>query len=342
MKRRAAIAGAGLMGFWHAKTVEHLGGSVVAIFDLNAAAAQRLAAKFPGASTGTDLVALLEGNKIDVLHICTPTASHFELAAAALTRGIHVLVEKPMTMTAAETERLCALAAGHNALLCPVHQFPFQRGVLKAQAALEKIGKIRHFEARFCSAGGLGKTAAEMDAIVADILPHPLSLMQAIAPGRLSENGWNVIRPAAGEFHATLTSAGINFSILISMNTRPTTTSLHLLGSYGTIHLDLFHGFCVVEPGEVSRWRKIIHPFDLAIRTLVAASANLVRRFLQGESAYPGLRNLTAQFYDAVEGKVPAPIGPADALAVASVRDQLMARRSASTDSRGTTPVKIP
>ena len=126
------------------------------------------------------------------------------------------------------------------------------------------------------------------------------------------------------------------------MNTRPTTTSLHLLGSYGTIHLDLFHGFCVVEPGDVSRWRKIIHPFDLAIRTLVAASTNLVRRILQGESAYPGLRNLTAQFYDAVEGKIPAPIGATDALAVASVRDLLMARRSASTDSRGTIPVKTP
>ena len=342
MKRRAAIAGAGLMGFWHAKTVEHLGGTVAAVFDLNAAAAQRLAAKFSGARAGTDLSALLEENKIDVLHICTPTTSHYELAAAALTRGIHVLVEKPMTPSALETERLCALAAEHHVQLCPVHQFPFQRGVLQAQAALGKIGKLRHFEARFCSAGGLGKTAAELDAIVADILPHPLSLMQTIAPCRLTENGWNVIRPASGEFHATLTSAGIIFSILISMNTRPTTTSLHLLGTNGTIHLDLFHGFCVIEPGDISRWRKIIHPFDLAIRTLVAASANLMRRIVQGESAYPGLRNLTAQFYEAVEGKTPAPISPAEARTVASVRDQLIMRRGASSDSRGTTPTKFP
>ena len=342
MKHRVAIAGAGLMGFWHAKTVEHLGGIVAAVFDLNAAAAQRLAAKFPGALAGTNLVALLEENKINVLHICTPTASHYELAAAALTRGIHVLVEKPMTPTAAETERLCALAAEHHVQLCPVHQFPFQRGVLRAQAALGKIGKLRHFEARFCSAGGLGKTAAEQDAIVADILPHPLSLMQAIAPGRLSENGWNVIRPAPGEFHATLTSAGIICSILISMNTRPTTTSLHLLGTNGTIHIDLFHGFSVVEPGEVSRWRKIIHPFDLATRTLVAAGINLATRAVQGESAYPGLRNLTAQFYEAVDGKVAAPISPVDARTVAVVRDQLKIRRGASTDSRGTTPAKNP
>ncbi len=341
MKPRAAIAGAGLMGFWHAQTVQRIGGTVAAVFDLNAGAARRLADKFPGANAGTSLATLLTENKIDVLHICTPTATHGELAAAALARGIHVFAEKPMTPTAAETSRLCALASEHRVQLCPVHQFPFQRGVLKAHAALHRIGGLRHFEAKFCSAGGAGKSEAELDAIVADILPHPLSLMQRFTPGHLPENGWNVSRPAPGEFHATLKSGGIGFSILISMNTRPTATSLHLLGSDGTIHVDLFHGFCVIEPGAVSRWRKIIHPFDLATRTLLAAGGNLATRTWQGESAYPGLRNLTAQFYEAVKGNAAAPISGDDTLTVATVRDRLT-RREERVEIRAPAPTKNP
>ena len=324
MKPRAAIAGAGLMGFWHAQSIAPAGGTVVAVFDREAAAAQRLAGKFPGARAGTDPAALLDPEKIDVLHLCTPTASHHDLAAAALARGIHVLVEKPLAPTAAETAQLCALAAARRVQLCPVHQFPFQRGARQARAGLGRIGGLRHFEARFCSAGGAGRSAAELDTIVADILPHPLSLLRQFAPGSLQEGGWNVHRPAPGEFHATRTADGVGCSILISMNTRPTATSLQLLGSTGTIHVDLFHGYCVVEPGDVSRWRKIAHPFDLAARTFFAAGRNLVTRAVQGESAYPGLRHLIAQFYASLDGRTPPPVSPDEAVAIAAVRDRLI------------------
>ena len=340
MKLRAAIAGAGLMGYWHAKTIKHVGGTVAAVFDLNAAAAHRLAAQFSGARACTTFAALLDENRIDVLHLCTPTASHYELAAAALARGIHVLVEKPLTPTAVETDRLYALAAEHRVQLCPVHQFPFQRGVLQAHAALGRVGRLHHFAARFCSAGGAGQNDSKLDGIVADILPHSLSLMQKFVPGSLGASDWQVSRAAPGEFHATLTTGAIGFSILISMNTRPTATSLQLLGSNGTAHVDLFHGFCVIESGDVSRWRKIIHPFDLASRTLVTAGANLVRRAATGESAYPGLRTLITQFYGAVNGSIPAPISSAEALAVGAVRDRLT-RRGDDVPHRETTPAKI-
>ena len=182
-----------------------------------------------------------------------------------------------MTSDCAETERLYALAPEHRVLLCPVHQFPFQRGVQKALAEFGRIGQLRHFEATFCSAGGAGRSAAELDAIVAEILPHPLSLMQLFAPGSLREEGWagEPARARRVPSHAERRQQ-VSFSILISMNSRPTVTALRLLGTTGTIHVDLFHGFCVIEPGAVSKWRKITHPFDLAVRTLVAAGSNLV------------------------------------------------------------------
>ena len=333
MKIRAAIAGAGLMGFWHAQSIARVGGEVAAVCDVDDAAARSLANRFKSAHASTRLEDVLEQEKIDILHICTPLSSHFELAATALSRGTHVLIEKPMTPHCAETEQLYARAADNRVLLCPVHQLPFQRGVRRALAELGKIGQLRHFEAIFCSAGGAGGSREELDQIVAEILPHPLSLMQLFAPATLSEKPWVVTRPAPGEFRATLTAQGICFSILISMNSRPTASALRLLATAGTIYVDLFHGFCVVEPGTVSQWRKIIHPFDFSLRMLTAAGLNIFQRGLAWDLAYPGLRPLIQRFYAAIASGEQAPIPRDDAIQIASVWDLLSQKIRAASSS---------
>ena len=317
------------MGFWHAQNIARVGGEIAAVYDVDDGAARRLASRFKSARASTRLEDVLEQDKIDVLHICTPSATHFELAAAALSRGIHVLVEKPITPSCAETERLYELAAEHRVLLCPVHQFPFQRGVRRALAEFDRIGQLRHFEATFCSAGGAGRSREELDEIVAEILPHPLSLMQPFAPGSLREQGWVVSHPAAGEFRATLTARDICFSILISMNSRPTATTLRLLATAGTIRVDLFHDFCVIEPGKVSRWRKIVRPFDLSSRTLFAAGGNLATRALTMELAYPGLRTLIERFYAAISARSEPPIRREDAVEIAALCERLASPASA-------------
>jgi predicted dehydrogenase len=327
-KPRAAIAGAGLMGFWHAKNIARAGGELAVVYDVDHSAAQRLASRFKNAQVVANLEQALEREKIDVLHICTPLGSHFELAYTALSRGIHVLVEKPMTVHSEENERLYELAAEHRVLLCPVHQFPFQPGVRKALAEFDKIGQLRHFEATFCSAGGAGRSQEELDEIVAEILPHPLSLLQLFAPGSLREEGWLVTRPAPGEFRGVLTARDISFSILISMSSRPPASALRLFGTMATIHIDLFHSFCVIEPGTVSRWRKIVRPFDLSSRTLFTAGGNLLKRALRNEPAYPGLCNLIECFYSAVSAHSEPPIRPAEAIQIAAICERLMSAAS--------------
>jgi predicted dehydrogenase len=328
MKIRAAVAGAGLMGFWHTRSIARVGGEVVAVCDVDQEAARRLADHCKGAHASARLEDTLERDKIDVLHICTPSGTHSELATAALTRGIHVLVEKPITPAWTETKRLYELAVEHRVLLCPVHQFLFQRGVQKALAEFGKIGQLRHFEATFCSAGGVGRGAAELDAIVAEILPHPLSLMQLFAPESFQEEGWLVHRPAPGELRAILSAQHVGFSLLISLNSRPTMTALRLTGTKGTAHIDLFHGFCVIEPGAVSKLRKIAHPFDLAVRTLVAAGSNLTLRAWQREPAYPGLRQLIRDFYVAITNGQPSPIGREEVRQEEKVRSLLVSMKS--------------
>lgn len=53
---------------------------------------------------------VLEDKSIDVVHICTPNATHCEIACAAFEAGKHVLCEKPMAITGEEARKMVAAA----------------------------------------------------------------------------------------------------------------------------------------------------------------------------------------------------------------------------------------
>lgn len=70
----------------------------------------------------TDADGLLADERVSLVCVCTPTATHVELAVRALESGRHVLVEKPVGLTAGEVSRLsraAAEASGHGLLCVP-------------------------------------------------------------------------------------------------------------------------------------------------------------------------------------------------------------------------------
>ena len=324
-KLRAGLVGAGLMGRWHAHALERTGGQVVGIADSDFSRAGLLARRHRHAAAYSSVEEMLADRQMDVLHICSPTSSHVAIATAAIERGVHVLVEKPLAASAGETSELYGLASEHGALVCPVHQFVFQDGVAKAKKRLAQVGRIVHIEVDVRSAGGTGLGEKELDSIADDILPHSLSLISTFLESRLSGIEWNVLRPTSGEMRIWGLAGEVSLSIFISMNSRPTSNSLQIVGAKGTIHIDLFHGFCTFERGAHSRGKKVLHPFDLAIRNFSGAGINLLRRALRRESAYPGLRNLIGEFYESIRMEKASPISPAEAIEIARTRDALMA-----------------
>ena len=323
-KIRVGIVGAGLMGFWHAHAAQKAGGKVVAVFDINKAQADSLAAKHSGAKGFENLEKMLAEASPAALHVCTPTATHQSIAEFAIKAGVNLLIEKPLAQTADETASLFQLASRHKVLLCPVHQFVFQDGVQNAKNLLPDIGRILHLQANICSAGGINLHENQLDTVAADILPHPLSLMRAFLSDDLTTQNWEVFRSRAGELRAFGKAREISLGIFISMNSRPTLNNFQIYGAGGTIHIDLFHGYSILEAGKTSKTTKILHPFDFSLRNFPAAAFNLGRRSLKNETAYPGLRRLTAEFYRAVKDKTPPPISPADAINVARIRDILI------------------
>jgi predicted dehydrogenase len=323
---RTAIVGAGLMGRWHGHAVARAGGRVAAVVDSDERAAVALARRHRGASAGTRLDEALRA--VDVVHVCTPAGTHPDVAEQAIAAGCHVLVEKPLADDAAETSRLLALADASGVLLCPVHQFVFQRGV---QAAVRKRGAlapILHVQITICSAGAATLDPAARDRVAWEVLPHALSLLVRLDPGEWTD--WRVLKPGTGELRVMGVAArrgqrelGTSAGIIVSMAGRPPRNELLVIGAGGAVEVDLFHGFSVFEPPQVSRWRKASRPFVRAARGLLGAGGNLARRAIEREMAYPGLTELVHRFQAAAAGLGPPPVSAAETLAVARQLDAI-------------------
>ncbi|MCU1410809.1 MAG: oxidoreductase domain protein [Rhodoglobus sp.] len=107
---RAAIVGTGFIGAVHFDALRRLGVEVVGILGSSPARSSEKAAEWGVPRAYSDYAELLRDTEVDVVHITSPNDRHFEQARGALLAGKHVVCEKPLAMTAAETRELAALA----------------------------------------------------------------------------------------------------------------------------------------------------------------------------------------------------------------------------------------
>lgn len=110
---RVGLLAYGAIGHEHNQAIHSVPGwELTAVCDVNPdriTAAQELA---PGAKGFSDATEMLDSGLVDLVVISTPPNTHFEWARAALERGIHVVLEKPMALTAAQCDEVLELA--HN------------------------------------------------------------------------------------------------------------------------------------------------------------------------------------------------------------------------------------
>jgi predicted dehydrogenase len=106
----AAVVGTGFIGVVHVEALRRLGVQVYGVVgSSHARAAERAAAlNLPPAYESFE--AMLADPRVDVVHITSPNRLHYSQAAAALAAGKHVVCEKPLAMTSAETGELVRLA----------------------------------------------------------------------------------------------------------------------------------------------------------------------------------------------------------------------------------------
>ena len=144
------MIGIGLIGFghWgpnHVRIFNQLAGSRVRVVaDSDGQRLEAVRQQFPGTEVVTRFEAVLQHPDVQAVVVATPVATHHSLVKAALQAGKDVLVEKPITYTAAEAQELIDLADGNGRVLMCGHVFLFNAGVRRLRDAGVRVGQLRH------------------------------------------------------------------------------------------------------------------------------------------------------------------------------------------------------
>lgn len=114
-KIRCGVVGVGYLGRFHAQKYRLIpNAELVAVCDVSSEASQAVAQEL-NVLAFTDYRDLF--GKVDAVSIAATTNKHFEIAESFLEQGIHVLIEKPITETVQQANRLIQLAKDHNVKL---------------------------------------------------------------------------------------------------------------------------------------------------------------------------------------------------------------------------------
>lgn len=168
-KVRFAVIGAGKIGAHHARILgKHPDVELVGVCDPNLWRAQ-VAGWRAGSSPFRDYAAALP--KVDAVVVAVPTEKHYEVGTAALSAGVHCLIEKPIAATVSEARALLALSEQKGVVLQVGHVERFNPAVLKA------IEYVRH--PRFITVERLGPYDPRVSGIgvVLDLMIHDLDIL---------------------------------------------------------------------------------------------------------------------------------------------------------------------
>jgi len=129
---RVGLVGAGYVSEFHVRAVQRVPNArIMGIADVVNSRATALAARFSIPKVFPTMEAMMNEG-VDVIHILTPPATHAPLAIAALKNGHHVLVEKPLAISAEEVDRISDAAAAAQKSVCVNHSMLYDRFVSKA------------------------------------------------------------------------------------------------------------------------------------------------------------------------------------------------------------------
>jgi predicted dehydrogenase len=142
MTLKFAIAGAGFIANVHAQAILANNTEVVCVVEKFADKAEIFMAKFGIQKRFETVDELVKMGGVDALIIGTPNLLHAPQTIAALNAGMHVFVEKPMAMNAAEAQQMVTAAKRAGKALMVGHCWRFDPDVLWLKAQTGKIGKI--------------------------------------------------------------------------------------------------------------------------------------------------------------------------------------------------------
>jgi predicted dehydrogenase len=141
----AAVIGGGFIGAVHVEALRRIGVEVVGLLGSSPERAAGVARRLGIPRVYRDLDELLGDSRVGVVHVASPNLHHFEQARRVLGSGRHVICEKPLAITSAETSALRALAESRPSQAAAVNYniryYPLCREV-RDRIAAGTLGRI--------------------------------------------------------------------------------------------------------------------------------------------------------------------------------------------------------
>ncbi|MBI4514420.1 MAG: Gfo/Idh/MocA family oxidoreductase [Deltaproteobacteria bacterium] len=317
---------------------------LVAVCDADAGARAAMSAR-AAVPPYASLEQLLAAAAPQVVHILTPPPTHAPLALQALAAGAHVLIEKPMALSAADADSLVAAAHRNNCIVTADHNRWFDPVVQRARAllasgALGTLTGVEIFQGAVGEgdAAALGWKTALPGGPLHDVAPHPLYFLRHFL-GPIATFEVMAERDANGnvaEARAIARGEAGWGTVTLSLRARPASNWVRLLGSVATAEINLNHMTLVVyRDHQVSKLiGKVLPNLDVAWQ-LVRDTARNGMEFVRGKQRfYPGIGAHLREFYRCVAGGLPAPVSAEAARDVVAMCEQTLAANGASQPAR--------
>jgi predicted dehydrogenase len=184
---RIGVVGLGNMGSGHVQTLSHFPDVTVTVADEDASRLE----KYPNLKGFSDPVAMMDSGEVDAVVIATPHFSHTSLGIEALRRGLHVLVEKPISVHKADALRLIGAWDGKVAFAAMFNQRtdPYYQAIhrMVGEGRLGEIVRTNWIitnwfrpDCYYASGGWRATWRGEGGGVLLNQSPHNLDLFQWI------------------------------------------------------------------------------------------------------------------------------------------------------------------
>jgi len=171
-------------GYWGLNLVRNFaevpGCQLVAVSDMRADRLAAVRARYPGVRTFADPNQLMSERRIDAVAIVTPVSTHYDLAMQALKAGKHVLVEKPLAVTADQAAQLVDEAERRKLVLSVDHTFVYTGAVRKMRELVHSggVGDIYYYDSVRVNLGLFQHDVS----VMWDLAVHDLAIMDYVLP----------------------------------------------------------------------------------------------------------------------------------------------------------------
>ena len=354
---KVGIIGCGKMADQHGFQIQRIpGAEITGVCDSEPLMARQMAERFNIGKHFTNVQEMLDAVKLDVIHITTPPASHYQLGKRCLEGGCNVYIEKPFTLNTSEAEDLIGLAnqkglkvtAGHNAQF--THVMVQMRELVKTGYL---GGKPVHMESHYCYDFGDESYAKALlgdsdhwvrklpGSLLQNIISHGIS---KIAEFFSSDNPVVITQGFTSQFLKNIGENDIVDEVRVIIRDEDSTTAyftfssqikpaphqFRLYGPKNSLIVDDDHQILIKIANKEykSYLGYFIPPFEYAKQYVENFGRNF-KKFLMRDFHLPNdaaLKTLIESFYRSIVDNTPLPLSYKEILLTSRIMDDIFAQ----------------